>query len=73
MTAEAARVPKRSSQRARRVMAMPQTALQKARAGVATGAYLDARDAARALTAHVNERLTALDAAATAKPPRRRR
>ncbi len=73
VTSEAARVPKNELPAVRKYAASAEASLQKARAALNTGAYLDARDAARTLTTEVNARMTALDAATTAKPPRRRR
>ena len=73
LTAEVSRVPKNAVAGLRTYKAAAEEGLQKARAALNTGAYLDARDQARALTTQVNERLAALDAAPTAKPPRRRR
>ena len=72
LTSEAARVPKTELPGLRTYAATAEETLQKARASLSTGGYLDARDSARALTAQVNERMTTLDAAA-AKPTRRRR
>jgi hypothetical protein len=73
LTSEAARVPKGELPALRTYATTVEETLQKARAALVTGAYLDARDAARTLTTQINERMTSLDAAATAKPPRRRR
>jgi 3D (Asp-Asp-Asp) domain-containing protein len=74
VTVESSRVPKGELPAARKAHAAAEAELQKARASLSTGAYLEARDAARALTAEINERFRALDAAApkTAKPTRRR-
>ena len=72
LTSEAARVPKSELPALRKYAATVDESLQKARASLNTGGYLDARDAARTLTTQVNERLMTLDAA-TAKPVRRRR
>ena len=73
VTAEAARVPKGELPALRKYATSADESLQEARAALNTGGYLDARNAARRLTAEVNTRLTALDAAAPAKPSRRRR
>ena len=73
VTTEVARVPKGELPGLRQYATTADETLQKARAALSTGGYLDARDAARALTTQVNERLAALNAAPTAKPPRRRR
>ena len=73
VTSEAARVPKGELPALRKYATSVEETLQKARAALNTGGYLDARDAARTLTTQINERMTALDAAATAKPSRRRR
>lgn len=76
VTVESSRVPKGELPNARKAHAAAEAELQKARASLSTGAYLEARDTARALTAEINQRFRALDAAAvpkTAKPARRRR
>ena len=76
VTAESSRVPKGELPAAQKAHAAAEAELQKARAALNTGAYFEARDTARALTAEINERFRALDAAApakTAKPTRRRR
>lgn len=76
VTVEASRVPKGELPDARKAHAAAEAALQEARTSLNTGAYLEARDAARALTAEINKQLLALDAAAapkTTKPGRRRR
>lgn len=70
LTTEVAKVPKSELAGTRQAHADAEATLQKARASLATGGYLDARDGARALTAQINERLQALDAAAAAKPSR---
>ena len=69
-------MPKGELPDARKAHAAAEAALQEARTSLNTGAYLEARDAARALTAEINKQLLALDAAAapkTTKPGRRRR
>lgn len=73
VTTEAARVPKNELPALKKDAASAEEALQKARAALSTGAYLDARDAARTLITQVNQRLTSSDAALPTKPPRRRR
>ena len=73
VTTEAARVPKNDLPALKKDAASAEEALQKARAALSTGAYLDAREAARTLITQVNQRLTSSDAALPAKPPRRRR
>lgn len=75
VTTESSRVPKGELPAARKAHAAAEAELQKARASFSTGDYLDARDAARALTAEINKRFQALDAPAAAKPtkPARRK
>jgi hypothetical protein len=73
VTTEAARVPKTELAAARKAHSDAVATLQEARAALNTGGYLEARDSARTLTTEINERLQALDTAATSKPPRRRR
>ena len=73
VTSEAARIPKGEMGAAKKLHADAEATLQKARAALNTGNYFEARDTARSLTTELNQRLQALDAAATAKPSRRRR
>ena len=73
ITTEAARVPRAELPAARKAHKDAEATLQKVRASLNTGGYLEARDAARALIAQINERMLALDSSGTAKPPRRRR
>ena len=73
LTSEASRVPKNALAGLRTYATTAEESLQKARAALNTGGYLDARDQARALTTQVNERMAATETAPAAKPPRRRR
>ena len=73
ITAEAARVPKNAMPGLKKYATSADETLQKARAALNTGGYLDARDSARALTREVNDRLTALDLTSLPKASRRRR
>ena len=73
LTSESARVPKQELAALRKYVLGAEASLQKARAALNTGSYLEARDLARTLTTQVNERMAASDGTATAKPAKRRR
>lgn len=70
LTSEPTRMPKSQLRTARTFHEEAEAVLQKARASLSTGGYLDARDAARSLTTEINARLQALEAAAKEKPAR---
>ena len=70
------RLSRTEAQAVRATHAELESALQKARAALNTGAYVDAKSAAEDVTARIAAEMKELDTAATAKPakpPRRRR
>ena len=71
----AGNLPRREAAAARTAQADTTAALQKARAALSTGAYLDAKAAAEDLTTRIAAQIKEIDAAAAAKPakPARRR
>jgi hypothetical protein len=71
--ATAARIPQRDLKGARQVLAHGQQTLQKARAAVKDGAYLEARDALRDVPAKITPQIRALDELTKARSGRRRR
>lgn len=71
-----ARIPRLELDAARRTERDGEVALQKARASLNTGDYLQAKEAVKDVEARIAAQMQALDAAAAArpaKPPRRRR
>jgi hypothetical protein len=74
--ADAAKVPGRELQAARKVAADAEATLQKVRATLTGGDYLMARETLKGTTDAINEQIHLLDQAAAeraARPPRRRR
>ncbi|MBA2257463.1 MAG: DUF4398 domain-containing protein [Acidobacteria bacterium] len=76
ITAERSRLPKAPLDAATRTQRTAELALQKARAALSTGNYLEALQSVRGLEPPVTAQIQAVEAAAEArpaKPPRRRR
>ena len=76
LTADRARLSRADLDAARQVERSANATLQKARASLITGDYLQAKEMVKDVEPRINAQMQALDAAATArpvKPPRRRR
>lgn len=73
---EAARLPKKEADAARRILEAAEADVQKARAAVTDGDYATAREAVEGISERISAQLEALDALAaekSARPPRRTR
>ncbi len=76
ISADHARIPRLELEAARRTQRHAEVALQKARASLTTGDYLQAKDTVKDVEPRITAQMQALDAAVAArpaKPPRRRR